>query len=466
MLPIDRKIQEQFNLIISASQHIDISEVNTDRVFESWAKNKENLVSFLPFFERDKLIYEYPEKVKFTLSKESKDRKIKDLIKDLWKYPALKTFLSANQESFYTNRVVEEYQAPYGFIKVGQKLVKSLKNFFNSSSQEQEQLKFYRDIISSIINENTVEGYYCISIHPLDYLSISDNDEKWGTCHSLDSDYRSGNLSYMADKSTVVIYIREKNKRHIISNFPPEVEWNSKKWRSLLFFSSDKNMVFASRGYPIELPEAFDLFQKAAELAFEEAGLVYKYTKWYTYQIRNLKEEGFNYKYYNGLIPVGNRAMPLHELFRYPVNSLQYNDLILNCDCNKNARYSYLVYPSKCNLEGIQEEGYAANISNFSKDKTGYFEVGETVECCSCGTNYIDNPSSMFCDECTISKIDWEYIDQDYYYKCDECNAIYPYYALSSAPNGELICPDCLLRSEENGSTRHGFKRKTNTNNY
>ena len=176
MLPIDKKIQEQFNLIISASQHIDISEVNTNHIFETWAKNKENLVNFLPFFERDKLIYEYPEKVKFTLSKESKDRKIKDLIKDLWRYPALKTFLSANEESFYTNRVAVEYQAPYGFIKVGQKFVKSLKNFFNSSNQEQEQLKFYRDIISSIINENTVEGYYCISIHPLDYLSISDND--------------------------------------------------------------------------------------------------------------------------------------------------------------------------------------------------------------------------------------------------------------------------------------------------
>ena len=73
-------------------------------------------------------------------------------------------------------------------------------------------------------------------MHPLDYLSLSENTYNWRSCHSLDGEYRAGNLSYMMDKSTVICYLKS-NDDVILSNFGPEVKWNSKKWRVLLYFS-------------------------------------------------------------------------------------------------------------------------------------------------------------------------------------------------------------------------------------
>ena len=42
-----------------------------------------------------------------------------------------------------------------------------------------------------------MEGYLYLSIHPLDYLSISETNHGWRSCHALDGEYRNGNLSYL-----------------------------------------------------------------------------------------------------------------------------------------------------------------------------------------------------------------------------------------------------------------------------
>lgn len=84
-----------------------------------------------------------------------------------------------------------------------------------------------------LIQEDKVTGILCLSIHPLDYLSLSENTYNWRSCHALDGEYRAGNLSYMMDNTTVVCYLKGEDEAEL-PHFPAEVKWNSKKWRMLL----------------------------------------------------------------------------------------------------------------------------------------------------------------------------------------------------------------------------------------
>lgn len=95
-----------------------------------------------------------------------------------------------NKGGFFDNRVLLPY--PSFNIPLGSKLSKSFKRFINS----QEIVRWAQDTASRYMQENKIEGYLYLSIHPLDFLTISENNENWWSCQSLDGDYRSGNLSY------------------------------------------------------------------------------------------------------------------------------------------------------------------------------------------------------------------------------------------------------------------------------
>ena len=109
-----------------------------------------------------------------------------------------------------------------------------------------------------IIQENTITGTLCFSVHPLDFLSSSENTHNWRSCHSLDGEYRGGNLSYMVDDCTFMCYLRSDGYDHQLPNFPHEVKWNSKKWRVLLYLSNDRTMLMAGRQYPFSSSTGMD----------------------------------------------------------------------------------------------------------------------------------------------------------------------------------------------------------------
>ena len=83
------------------------------------------------------------------------------------------------------------------------KLVRAFK-FFET---DKELLNEIQSVASMIIQEDKIEGTLCLSVHPLDFISSSENTHNWRSCHALDGEYRAGNLSYMLDKTTVMCYL-------------------------------------------------------------------------------------------------------------------------------------------------------------------------------------------------------------------------------------------------------------------
>ena len=250
-------IKQQFREVITFSQGIDNPKV--DKLFDMWlAKKKDFIIAF-----GNQLIYEFPNKVQFYLTDAEKDSRINEFIIKLdeeYEYYDLARFVDHMRESFFNNITDKDFMTCDDIvIKAGTKIIKSFK-YFNIEPCHLEDLQ---NEASRIIQENCIEGYLCFSVHPLDFLSTAETTHKWRSCHALDGEHRSGNLSYMVDNSTIIAYLRSEDKDVKLPRFPGWIGWNSKKWRTLLYFSDDRNMIMAGRQYPIASQNGLDEILKS-----------------------------------------------------------------------------------------------------------------------------------------------------------------------------------------------------------
>lgn len=115
-----------------------------------------------------------------------------------------------------------------------------------------EGFEEFRLAHSLVLNQKKIKGTLHLSIHPLDYLTMSDNDSNWESCMNWHDagQYRAGTVEMMNSKSVVVAYISNDSKP-----FKPTrtFEWNNKKWRQL--FVVDSDFIASVKAYPYESPE-------------------------------------------------------------------------------------------------------------------------------------------------------------------------------------------------------------------
>ena len=112
-------------------------------------------------------------------------------------------------------------------------------------------LEYFRRRHSLGLNQKLLKGELCLSIHPLDYMTMSDNAEGWDSCMSWmnDGEYKQGTVEMMNSPCVVVAYLSAgADKYHW--GMGEESCWNSKKWRSL--FVVDKNFIINVKSYPYE----------------------------------------------------------------------------------------------------------------------------------------------------------------------------------------------------------------------
>ena len=462
------EIKKQFTSVIQYSQSPWLRyypTLNFDGLFEKWDVNKKVIRSRMPFFINGNLVYEYPKKVSFGLDDNTKRERLDRFVRELWDFPLLQDFLRANKANFFENRVVEDYQAPNGTARRGMKIIKSFKLFF---ANDNDNLKRLQDEASAIMNEDKIEGTFCVSIHPLDYISISDNDHNWHSCHSMDSDYRTGNLNYMADKHTVVCYIKTGENRQI-NNFPEEVPWNSKKWRVLLYFDRECNFVMASKQYPLQSQEALDFFQTAWRQAhyeyIGESGIIHQFSPWHKDQIDSVVIDGRRYRFEYPVIPIGGQMAPIHKIYTPGRNSLQYNDILKNDTYKKEVRYAYLTSNSSWayfdNVGILYEDLNDSRTSRylFTENKLPLIEAGEEIYCPHCGLDIVSTADAILCDHCVIKYYDHTYLDEDYYPTCSDCGERYIHYE-GMWVEGRNVCPHCAQYAETHENTDDKKKEK------
>lgn len=187
---------------------------------------------------------QYP--VKITLTPEQKEQYFLSCLDELEDFGLLTkeitTFLEENEAGFFENRVVT---GPANQTRP--KISRTLKHFI----KDVNKLRIAQDLISKYIQLSKVEGYIYLSVDPRDFLSMSDNNEKWISCHSLATgSSKRGALSLMVDPTTIVAFVAGPNIEKL-NAYMGDISWYSKRWRTLLH-TDGCSCVYFNKGYPFQ----------------------------------------------------------------------------------------------------------------------------------------------------------------------------------------------------------------------
>ena len=239
---------------------------------------------------------------------------------------------------------------------------------------------------SMVLNQKKLEGELCLSIHPLDYMTMSDNECDWTSCMSWqgEGEYRLGTVEMMNSPCVVMAYL--KSSRDMQWN---PASWSNKKWRQLYVVNQD--LIIGNRQYPYNNEDCNKIaLDWLYELAVKNCG-------WNVYN--NTPIEISNYAYNK----VGEKDFHLCLETHY-----MYNDF---------------------------SRGFLAYVSNNIKSEY-YLNFSGPAECMSCGTtdlNFDDKSDSnrLCCYTC------------DHVVRCYECGDIIDA-SCSNEVDGVHLCSYCF----------------------
>ena len=118
----------------------------------------------------------------------------------------------------------------------------------SDSIQKTTAFELFRQAHSQILNQKSLKGNLCFSIHPLDFLTMSDNDCGWSSCMSWveEGDYRLGTVEMMNSEYVVIAYLEAEDSMYLVDGY----RWNNKRWRQLFIINED--MIIGNRQYPYD----------------------------------------------------------------------------------------------------------------------------------------------------------------------------------------------------------------------
>lgn len=421
-------IKQQFKDVISYSQSFIPNDEVINRIFDVWKSQKSYFISS---YLHGNLIYEYGS-VELHLNPEKKDLLFDEFINQIgytineYKiYESVAKFIRLNKDGFFSNTVVNEESSQLNAsIKLGMKLMRCLKYFIKNS----ELLTQVQQLASTYIQKDKIKGTLCFSVHPLDYLSVSETTYNWRSCHALNGDYRAGNLSYMCDSSTIICYLKGEDEAKL-PNFPDNVPWNSKKWRMLIFFDDLGEHCFLGRQYPFTVDGILPIIQNKF-LPEEWIGFSDQYVKVIHDPLIGEEYENYNIELINKYMPLNtSMGMQLYCLDDVVINEtdLHYNDLL------HSSYYLYPYYNSKKHCRHRNRTPIKVH-------------VGHEVPCLYCGNNNIkgDGAALMVCEDC-----DDEYGFSGNTQICDICGErIRDGEDFIVTINGDIVCENCIINEE------------------
>ena len=201
---IIESVQGAVDAVLATASGIDVDCFHTDDLLDKWYEGKQYFIKCW----NGKLIWEYPTPITFKIGSKEKSSLFNEFLAYIASYDSngLYRFLCRQGvDAFYSNKVVYDIVGNNDKkVCAGAKLIKAFKHF----ETDPKLLDMFQTRASMMIQEDKIEGILCLSVHPLDYLSSSENTYNWRSCHALNGDYAAGNYSYMVDDSTVICYLR------------------------------------------------------------------------------------------------------------------------------------------------------------------------------------------------------------------------------------------------------------------
>ena len=309
------------------------------------------------------------------------------------------TYNLTQAKQLFTNRVAKEFsyrnkdgkviKVPEG-AKVMRVLQKIAKEF------DLPDFEIFRNHISRITEIRKSKIKFTLSIHPLDYMTMSDNANGWESCMNWTQgpgSYRAGTIEMMNSPVVVVAYITTK-PYYPANTF---IEWTSKSWRELIIVHP--NTICSVKSYPYY------------NIAFDKA-----LVNW----LADLVEEKTEWRY--------NRKKPQENL-----ESRSY----IEAWQDKDDKDNHFLLHFETN-EMYNDFGNTDNYGIFSinppdnKYHTSTINYSGLMTCMCCGENgyWSDDTETVICEDCEPSI---------YCCCCDERVNIND----AIEVDGEWVCEDC-----------------------
>ena len=178
-------------------------------------------------------------------------------------------------------------------IQRGSSVIKSLAKL--ASAFNIEGFEDFRIKHSQYLNQKSLHGTLCLSIHPLDYMTMSDNNCDWDSCMSWSNEgsYRQGTVEMMNSKNVIVAYLKSSEDMPIYyidesgDYNRAKGYWSNKKWRQL--FVVDENVISGIKAYPY--PNNYlttEVVNWLLELTDKNLNWKYEEPVWYNYRINDI----------------------------------------------------------------------------------------------------------------------------------------------------------------------------------
>lgn len=139
-------------------------------------------------------------------------------------------------------------------VQNGASIMKILGRLAHGWGLEKE-FEVFRNAHSHVVENNHLKGNLCLSIHPLDFMTMSDNDCGWNSCMSWTTNKgtsKQGTVEMMNSRNVVIAYL-ETSKPFYLN--PEDKEncpytWNNKAWRKL--YIVDDDFITGIKDYPFK----------------------------------------------------------------------------------------------------------------------------------------------------------------------------------------------------------------------
>ena len=342
--------------------------------------------------------------------------------------PIANASLIDNSIFLYEKYVIDFGDGQKVTIENGSKPMRALGKIVKIIGLE-EEFEEFRLEHSRILNQKDLTGTLCLSIHPMDYLTMSDNASKWSTCMKWDGPgcYRMGTVEMMNSPMVVVAYLKSDNRTYY--------NWNDKHWRQLFLVSED--LITGIKAYPYECEELSRIcVEWLKNLAYENNRWTYCETEpipmYETFQSVNngfyhiRPYAGFMYNDFNksdiphfGALGSGLPILTTSEEDPYDTEFFFSGEAVCMC-CGQRVSSEDLydesyVYCEECSSNGDEDGCYCDSCGEFIYNDEAYWIDGAPY--CSC---CID-------DVGTQCRLDWDwhyYGDMTKIFLTDEDNIV------------------------------------------
>ena len=423
---VDKTLRDNFDKVIAYSQNIAQKNLHTDNLFTLYSRAKQQLY----YAMGKQLIIEYPELISIKMNDDLREQSFNHFLDYItgefsrFNIATIVDFLYQNREGFFENKTVNPYVIGNETIPCGMKLGKALKTYF-SSYVDEATMQFLIVEMSRMVQNNKVTGTLCLSIHPLDFLSASENTYNWRSCHALDGEYRCGNLSYMCDSCTVMAYIKGDNYVKL-PHFPEDVLWNSKKWRCFFHIDFNNGLIHAGRQYPWFNEQMLALVQNLLLKPYNYLDVNFSYSWNSGFEPRVFKtvqNNDYTMRLNERHMTYGGTIHLYSDFVVDAENSFHYNDLL------KSSVYLPWVLQYKRQFEACLKSPMI---------------VGEEVPCLICGEQHIFDSDCVACLDCIYEQD----LSTESILTCEWCDRRAPADDMHEY-QGEIICDACYRNAED-----------------